>query len=174
MNPQDGGTTERIAETASEAYDAARERATGLLDEVRLQVDLIASRQKAQFAGRIDGVAAAIRAAASELSAREQPVVAGYVAEVAEAVGGLSDTVRRRDIADFAQDAESLARRHPGLSLAGGVLLGFAAARFLRAVAESPRRTAPPPPASPPPEPDWAAGVATPEDPPIIGDERMG
>src|SRR3546814_5877843 len=92
------------------------------------------------MADRIDGVASAIRQAAGELSSQQQPTIAGYVEDVAEAVSGFSNTVRDRDVVDLAHDAEDLARHNPGLFLAGSVLVGFAAARFFRAVADSPRR----------------------------------
>lgn len=130
------GARERIEEKASEAYEAVRERTHGLVDDIREQAETIAARQKAMIADRIDGTAAAIRKAAEEFDAQQQPVMAGYAEDIATAVGSVSKAVRNREVSEIAEDAEDIARQHPGLCLAGCVLLGFAAARFLRAVAE--------------------------------------
>jgi len=152
-------TRERIEEKASEAYDAVRERTHGLVDDMRQQAELLAERQKATIADRIEGAAAAVRKAAEEFDAQQQPMMAGYAGDVASAISNVSKTVRERGVGDMAADAEDIARQHPGLSLAGGVLLGFAAARFLRAIAAPrPRQRMAGAPAMQPPTTDVGAG----------------
>ncbi len=145
MNDQDSGPTagmrDRVEEAASETYDSVKDRASGLVDDVRHQAERIVDRQKSTIADQIGGVAAALHSAANELSSREQPRMADCVMDVAAAIDGISAAVRDRHVGDLAHDVEDLARRNPGVFLAGSVLVGFAAARFLRAVANPPPRS---------------------------------
>jgi hypothetical protein len=56
-------------------------------------------------------------------------------AALSERVRAFSGYLEDRSLEDLVSDARALAQRNPGLFVAGGVALGFALSRFLKASA---------------------------------------
>jgi hypothetical protein len=54
---------------------------------------------------------------------------------LANNVGNLATRLREGSIEDLVDDTRALARRNPGLFIAGGIVAGFALARFAKASA---------------------------------------
>lgn len=90
-----------------------------------------AEKQKAVGADYVDGIAEAVRRAAGEFEG-QAPQAAQYIRYAADQMESMSDSFRRRDIAQMMQDVQSFARRQPTAFLGIGFLAGFAAVRFLR------------------------------------------
>ncbi len=82
-------------------------------------------------AERVENVADATAAARDELHG-DSPVdpVLGQAVDV---LGQVAEHLRGADLNSVARDVSDLAKRHPVLALGGAALVGFAAARFLKA-----------------------------------------
>jgi len=118
-----------VEQAAEQAREGATEAVSRVSDTARSQVD-----QRSTDAGeRVSSVAGDLRTVGEQL--REQgndsgAKVAEQVADRAERAGSY---LTESDADRILSDVEDLARRQPWLVLAGGVALGIAAARFLKA-----------------------------------------
>jgi hypothetical protein len=124
-----GQTQEKAQELAGQAQEQAQQVAGHARNRIREQLD----QRSSQVAEQIATQASDLRSVSDTLreQGKEGPAnAAGKLAEYAERVGGyLSD----RDSDGLLADAEDFGRRQPWAVAAGGVALGFAAARFLKA-----------------------------------------
>jgi hypothetical protein len=98
------------------------------------------SRQKIESgkrsaADQIDQVAQALNRAGEELN-QSQPTLANYASQFASSVSTFANRLRDGNMDELLSDTRELARRNPGMFLLGGVALGFALSRFLKASAE--------------------------------------
>jgi hypothetical protein len=125
MAPNDSGAREQAQEKAQQAAGEAKGR-------VREQVD-----QRSTDAGRrLQATASDIRGVGDELrkQGKDQPAkLAGQVAERAERVGGY---LERSDGDTILRDVEDFGRRRPWAVILGGLAVGFAASRLLKASSE--------------------------------------
>ena len=89
---------------------------------------------KGRWADGAERVAEAVDRTADEL---EGDGAAGSISQfghsVATLMRQLSGGLRERDVDEFARELGALARRNPGMFLAGSVALGFGVARFFKA-----------------------------------------
>lgn len=90
---------------------------------------------KRSAADQIDQVAQALNRAGEELGS-SQPTIANYAGQIASSVSNFATRLRDGSLDDLLNDTRQLARRNPGMFLLGGVALGFALSRFLKASAE--------------------------------------
>jgi hypothetical protein len=115
-------TAEQVKE---KAQDGAQQARRGLRD----QVD-----QRSTDAGRrVGSVGGDIRSVGEELrrQGKDEPArLAEQAAQRAESLGGY---LERSDGDTILRDVEDLGRRQPWAVIAGGIALGFAASRFLKA-----------------------------------------
>lgn len=121
-----GQATNQAKEKASEAADQAKGRA-------REQVD----QRSTQAGEEVNSMAEALRGTGEKLreEGKDGPAkAADRAAEQAQRVGGY---LVESDADRILGDVEDFARKQPLAVLAGGVALGFAAARFLKASSES-------------------------------------
>jgi hypothetical protein len=120
---------EKVGEATEQAKEAAQSVASQAQDRVREQVD-----QRSTEAGeRVTSTAGDIRSVGEELrnQGKEGPAkIAGQAADRIEQAG----TYLRDSEADrILNDVEDFGRSRPWAVLAGAVVVGFAAARFLKA-----------------------------------------
>lgn len=90
---------------------------------------------KRSAATHIEEVANAIDRASEQLDQNE-PTLAAYAGQIAAGVGKLATRLREDSFDKLLGQTRQLARRNPALFLAGGVALGIALSRFLKASAE--------------------------------------
>jgi hypothetical protein len=123
----DRSTTEQVNDQVHDKVQLAQDKAQGALGQARSrlrdQID-----QRSTHAGEQDvrGMAEQLRGQGKDTPAR----VAEQVADRAESFGSY---LRDADGERLLRDVEDVARRQPWLIAAGGLALGFAASRFLRA-----------------------------------------
>ena len=108
----------------TEFLDAARSAAESLLEE-----------QKRQIAGRVSGIAEALRCGADPLHESQSAVLARYLREAAAQVESVSRRMHERSWSELVADTEAFARRRPMLFVLGAVVTGFAVGRLLWASA---------------------------------------
>jgi hypothetical protein len=124
-----GQAQQKAQEVASQAQDKAREAAGQARGRVSEQVD----QRSTQIGEQVKSNAGDVRSVADELRKQGKDTPARYVeqaADRAERVGGyLEDSDGDRIL----RDVEDFGRRNPWAIAAGGLLLGFAASRMLKA-----------------------------------------
>lgn len=136
-----GGT---VSETAQQVTDQAHEKALEVKDQaqekaqdarrqasatVRTQVD-----ERSTMAGeRVTGAAADLRHVAQVLRQDDRTQPAQMAERAAERADRLGGYLKESDAERILSDVEDLARRNPGAVMLGGLALGFAASRILRA-----------------------------------------
>jgi hypothetical protein len=131
--------TDRAREKAGELKRQAEEAAHGMRDRARS----IADQQKHAAAGRVEGIAHALRRASDDLREQGQPMIAEYSRYAAEGLESMAQSLDRRDVDDFVEGVESFARQRPLAFLGGTMVAGFALARFMKSSsARRYRRTA--------------------------------
>jgi hypothetical protein len=118
---------------AQEATGQAQEKAQAVASQVQDRLRGQLNQRSSQVAGQINEQASDLRSVGDSLreQGKQGPAkAADRMAEYAEKVGGyLSET----DPDGLLRDAENFGRRQPAALAAGGLLLGFAASRFLKA-----------------------------------------
>jgi hypothetical protein len=120
------------------ATDPRSERSTrGFTQRLKEDGRRTLEQRKRSAADRVDEIAQAIGRTGAQFSDNE-PTLADLASRLAGTVGNLATRLREGSIDDLVDDTRALARRNPGLFIAGGLVAGFALARFVKA---SPRRT---------------------------------
>jgi hypothetical protein len=119
----------KASEVADQAQDKAQQAAGQAKSKLREQID----QRSQQAADQVNQQVADLRAVSESLreQGKDGPAnAAGKLAGYAEKVGGY---LREKDADTMLADAEDFGRRRPWAVALGGLALGFAASRFLKA-----------------------------------------
>jgi ElaB/YqjD/DUF883 family membrane-anchored ribosome-binding protein len=119
----------KAKEVASQAQDKAREAAGEARGRVREQVD----QRSTELGQRVTSNAGDARSVADELRKQGKDAPARYVEQAADRAERLGGYLERSDADRILRDVEDFGRRNPWAIAAGGLLLGFAASRMLKA-----------------------------------------
>ncbi len=120
---------EKAQQAAGQAQDKAQQAAGQAQVKLREQLD----QRSSQAAEQINAQASDLRSVSQALREQGKDGPAGAadrLAEYAEKVGGY---LRDKDSHALLADAEDFGRQRPWAAAAGGLALGFAASRFLKA-----------------------------------------
>ena len=124
-------------QSATEVKEQAQEKMSGLADKAQSTAREQVDQRSTQAGEQVSSVAGELRSVSAHLASRDSTTgakVADQAAEHAERAGSyLTESSADRILGDI----EDLGRRQPLLALAGGVVLGLAAARFLKASSSS-------------------------------------
>jgi ElaB/YqjD/DUF883 family membrane-anchored ribosome-binding protein len=123
---------------ASQAQDKAKEAAGEARGRVREEVD----RRSTEVGGRVGSSASDARSVAEELRKQGKDTPARYVDQAADRAERLGSYLERSDGERIVRDVEDFARRNPWAVAAGGLALGFAASRMLKASSSERYRSA--------------------------------
>jgi hypothetical protein len=137
---------ERAAEVASSVRDGAAEAAEtvkrkagdmskAISGTVKEEAERLFGEQKGKAASKVKRYGKVVQQAAHALRAVKADPLAEYVDAAAEKVEGVTDYLEERNLAQVFEDAGELARKHPGMTIGGMFIAGFALARFLKASA---------------------------------------
>jgi hypothetical protein len=118
-----------VRDVAGQAAEQARTTAGRTSERIRSEVD----RRSTQGGERLGGVAGDVRSVGDELRAKGKDAPARVADEAAARIDRLGGYLREGDSDRFLNDVEGLGRRRPLVVVAGGVVLGVAAARLLKA-----------------------------------------
>ncbi len=88
---------------------------------------------KGRLAEGVERVAAAVDRTADNVEADGDDTVSGFGRSLSSLMRQLAGGLRERDIEEFARELGTMARRNPGMFLAGSVALGFGVSRFFKA-----------------------------------------
>jgi hypothetical protein len=120
---------EKAKEVASQAQDKAREAAGQARGQVRAQVD----QRSTQAGEQLSSGASDVRSVAAELRKQGKDTPARYVEQAADRTERLGGYLRDSDADRILGDVEDFARRNTWAVALGGLALGFAASRLLKA-----------------------------------------
>jgi len=115
--------------TTEQAKEKAQEGAQQAKRTVRDQVD----QRSTQAGERVGATANDIRSVSDELRKQGKDQPAKLAEQAAQRAESLGDYLKRSDGDTILGDVEDFGRRQPWAVIAGGVALGFAASRFLKA-----------------------------------------
>ena len=124
-----GGATAKAQEAAGQAQEKAQQAAGQARDRVRDEVDT----RSTQAGERAETVASDVRSVGEHLRAEGKDKPAELADKAAERVAELGDYLKRSDGDAILRDVERFGRDKPWAVMAGGVVLGIAASRFLKA-----------------------------------------
>jgi hypothetical protein len=127
------GTTDQAKDKAQQATGAAKEQARQAAGQakgaLRSQVD-----QRSTDAGeRVAGVASDVRGVGDHLRRQGKDQPARLADQAADRAERLGTYLKEGDADRILGDLEDFGRKQPWAVIAGGVALGFAASRFLKA-----------------------------------------
>ena len=122
-------TQDKAKEVAAQAQDKAREAAGEARGRVRDQVD----QRSTQIGEQIGSGAGDARAVAEQLRDQGKQAPARYVEQAADRAERLGGYLRDSDGDRLLNDVEDFARRNTWAVALGGLALGFAASRLLKA-----------------------------------------
>jgi hypothetical protein len=122
VNDQVRDTTQLVQDKAQGALGQARSR-------LRDQVD----QRSTQAGQQVQSTAQDMRSMAEQLRGQGKDTPARVAEQVADRAESFGSYLRDADGERLLRDVENVARRQPWLIAAGGLALGFAASRFLKA-----------------------------------------
>ena len=120
---------DKAKEAAAQAQDKAREAADHARGRVRDQVD----QRSTQLGEQVGSGASDARAVAEQLRNQGKQTPARYVEQAAERAERLGGYLRESDGDRLLNDVEDFARRNTWAVAIGGLAIGFAASRLLKA-----------------------------------------
>jgi ElaB/YqjD/DUF883 family membrane-anchored ribosome-binding protein len=124
-----GQAQQKAQEVASQAQDKAREAAGEARGRIGEQVD----QRSTQIGDQVNSNAGDARSVAEELRKQGKDAPARYVDQAADRAERLGGYLQNSDGDQILRDVEDFGRRNPWAVAAGGLLLGFAASRLLKA-----------------------------------------
>ncbi len=122
---------DEAAHTADKVKAKVKTEAAGLADHARDLADGKFEEGKAEATSRIDRTAEQIRNAGQEFG--DDSYQAQAAEYLASNLSQAAEMIRGKDLGDLVGDVTLFARRNPALFLGGAALLGFAAARMMKA-----------------------------------------
>ena len=128
-NGPTGQAQQKVQDVSSQAQDKAREAAGEARGRVRDQVD----QRSTQMGDQVKSNAGDVRVVADELRKQGKDAPARYAEQAADRAEKLGGYLQNSDGEQILRDVEDYGRRNPWAVAAGGLLLGFAASRVLKA-----------------------------------------
>jgi hypothetical protein len=126
-------TTERVKEQVAEKAEVAQERARDATQQARGRLRDQVDQRSTQAGERLSGSAADARSVAEELRRQGKDTPARMVEQAAGQADRAAAYLKQASGERILRDVEDLARSKPWVVAAGGLALGFAASRFLKA-----------------------------------------
>ncbi len=127
----DRATTEAKHGTGR-AVQQSRQKANQLTEQGRQQVKAQLATRKDQAAEKLGPIHVALHETAHQLNSQGQDSVSQYVDKAALQVERFSDYLRESDVDQLISEAQSFARRKPGIFIGSAIALGFFGSRFLK------------------------------------------
>jgi hypothetical protein len=176
---ESAGAREKAQEAAGQAQEKAQQAAGQAQEKLREQID----QRSTQAGEKIGGTAQDLRSVGEELRNQGKETPAKLADQGAERIERMGAYLRESDGDSLLADVEDFGRRQPLAVLAGGLVVGMAAARFLKASsgsryrsrlqAEAPTRYQPPPAVPEIPAEPAGAPAAPPQQAPV-GEPAVG
>jgi hypothetical protein len=128
-----GSTTDQVKDQVRDKAQVAQDKARGAVGQARGRLSDQVDQRSTQAGERVSGTAADVRSIAEELRRQGKDTPATLAEQAASQADRVGDYLKGASGDRILRDVEDFARRQPMLVAAGGLALGFAASRFLKA-----------------------------------------
>jgi hypothetical protein len=157
--------------------DSARKEGSAAVDQIKSAAQSavrnaqdsgqnFVKNQKDSLASRFSEYAQTVQSMSEKLRGDDDNILAGPAEKAAGSLNRISDYLREKEPAELLDDLESFARRKPELVFGGLFVIGFAAARFLKASRRQSPRESSMPVGTDVEAPNLSLGVGAPSQPP--------
>jgi hypothetical protein len=126
-------TTDQVKDQVRDKAQLAQDKTRGALGQVRGRLRDQVDQRSTQAGDQVQSAAQDVRRVAEQLRGQGKDTPARVAKQVADRAESFGSYLRDADGERLLGDAEAVARRQPWLVAAGGLALGFAASRFLKA-----------------------------------------
>jgi len=133
MSSFGGTTTANGPNASSSTTEQAKEKAQEGAQQAKRTVSQQVDQRSTQAGERVGSTAQDIRSVSEELRKQGKDQPAKLAEQAAQRAESLGDYLQRSDGDQILRDVEDFGRQRPWAIIAGGVALGFAASRFLKA-----------------------------------------
>jgi hypothetical protein len=130
---QDSSATEQAGEKVQQAAGAALEKAQQTAGQARWRLRDQVNERSTQVGERVAGSARDARSVGEHLRGQGKERPAELADQVAQRAESLGNYLQRADGDTILRDVERFGRERPWAVMAGGLVLGLAASRFLKA-----------------------------------------
>lgn len=130
---ESGGVKDQAQTKAKQAAGKAQEQVGQAADQAKGRVRDQVDQRSTQAGEQVSTAAGDARSVADELRKQGKDTPARYVEQAADRAERAGDWLRDSDGDRILSDVEDFARRNPWAVAAGGLALGFAASRLLKA-----------------------------------------
>ena len=128
-----GSTTDQVKDQVRDKAEVAQDKTRGALGQARGRLGDQVDQRSTQAGERVAGTASDVRSIAEELRNQGKDAPANLAEQVASQADRVGDYLKGASGDRLLRDVEDFARRQPMLVAAGGLVLGFAASRFMKA-----------------------------------------
>ena len=128
-----GSTTDQVKDQVRDKAQVAQDKTRGTLGQARGRLSDQVDQRSTQAGERVAGTASDVRSIAEELRNQGKDAPANLAEQVANQADRVGDYLKGASGDRLLRDVEDFARRQPMLVAAGGLVLGFAASRFMKA-----------------------------------------
>jgi hypothetical protein len=128
-----GSATDQVKDQVRDKAQLAQDKTTGALGQARGRLRDQVDQRSTQAGDQVQSAAQDVRKVAEQLRGQGKETPARVAEQVADQAESFGSYLRDADGERLLGDVEAVARRQPWLVAAGGLALGFAASRFLKA-----------------------------------------
>jgi hypothetical protein len=141
-----GSTSDQVKDQVAERAQVAQDKARGATERARGRFRDQLDQGSTQAGERLAGTAADVRSVADELRRQGKDTPARLAEQLAGRTDRAAGYLKGASGERILRDVEDLARGNPWAAAAGGLALGFAASRFLKASSRRRYQATQPPP----------------------------
>jgi hypothetical protein len=134
--PGQSGVTEQAQEKLGQATETAQAKAQEATQQAKGRLREQVDQRSTQAGDQLTTHAQDIRSISEQLREQGKDQPAKLAEQAADRVERMGGYLAEKDADTILSDVEDLARRNPMAVVAGGIALGFVAARFLKASSE--------------------------------------
>lgn len=120
-----------VAKKADEAQSGLRDEAGKLITKLKSSARDAANSGKAKTSSTLDDVSSLVDDMARTLEERVGPQYGAYARRAADALSGVSDSLKAKDVEELLEDARDFIRRKPAIAIGAAAALGFVVTRLL-------------------------------------------
>jgi uncharacterized protein YjbJ (UPF0337 family) len=128
-----GSATDQVNDQVRGKAQLAQDQARGALGQARGRLRDQVDQRSTQAGDQVQSAAQDVRSVAEQLRGQGKDTPARMAEQLADRAESFGSYLRDADGERLLGDVEAFARRQPWLVAAGGLALGFAASRFLKA-----------------------------------------
>jgi len=128
-----GSATDQVKDQVRDKAQLAQDKTRGALGQARGRLRDQVDQRSTKAGDQVQAAAQDVRKVAEQLRGQGKETPARVAEQVADRAESFGSYLRDADGERLLGDVEAVARRQPWLVAAGGLALGFAASRFLKA-----------------------------------------